>query len=368
MQIPALLERQIMMKALAETDDEPIERGAPCGANPALLRRQLIRNIDLVPNEYGTNTLQAVTSNQLTSLVVFRVMPIPQEIQDNIIDKLAGDIDTLFRTCLVNKAWRLRTYVHLHTRIVVRAIACKSYAIIVNEDGSISNEELTSKTNPSRDFYQCLDDVPNSFDPHITHLTLSAASGSQRLEHALRGIQFIKPILEACTIRTCLLRYPKLVSLTIEDVEWADCLESSVHCTCMEDGPKRVYETIALRRISHRSVYSYITFVTRSASAIKHLIMEDISFNREECLAPRYAAVPTECLTFSFIDHPWEQNIPNFAPSTLRSLEFRAMSWHDQDLIEAMIRKQKLTLEHIALKVWWFGDGMWRLCLDLQRI
>ncbi|KAF7794093.1 hypothetical protein EIP86_005223 [Pleurotus ostreatoroseus] len=288
-----------------------------------------------------------------------RSTPLPREIQDTIIDNLAGDVDTLLNTCLVNKAWRVRTCIHLHSKIFVRATACKDHTVIVDLHGVTTHEPLTTNTNPRCDFKTRIDSIPSLYDLPVTDITLTATSERERMEHAIRGIQCIKPTIYGCIVTYCLTRFKNLKTLTVDNVDWVDCPDTVDRCTCLEHITKRSYRALNFRNIDHRSVLSNIYFITCSASTIDYLCLSNVTF--DQATYRPYTVVPTQLLSFAMPMQPWDEYLPDYAPSTLRGIEFDDLLFSERNMIRNLLQKHKTTLEHVGLRPRWFTNGMLHL-------
>lgn len=280
---------------------------------------------------------------------------LPQELQTMIINCTAGDIPTLVQSSQVNKSWNNDTFRLLYSNLTVDAVACRPRAVTWNADGLEAFHVVERAEDPTTTFEDKLNRLPTTFNNEVRSLTLCGASLQKRIKYAARGIELIKPVLDGCTVRGFLERFPNMHTLRIEDVDWADCQRTGLHCDCLASVKKRTFNMLALRRIQHICVGMNATFVLQAATSITNLVLEGLRY--EESGRPPYRAVDVHAFTFALLSHPWGLVVPGLGINKLQKLDMTGMSWVDIGCVNDIIAQQQLSLEEFAVKVWWCGNG-----------
>lgn len=281
--------------------------------------------------------------------------PIPQIVQDMVIDNYSNDTKTLRITALVNHAWKRQTYRHLFSRLVVHASTFLSGQFIVDDEGSVVQQNIPTEDKPAITFEQALTVIPPSFDPCVKQLVLTSATHKQIIQSAIQGIELTRPRLKACIVKQYLHRFPGIDSLIIEDVDWQDCLQDA-RCGCLDTMPKRVYRMMIFRHITHVTATSDATMLLQTASRITDLAVERVHHGDETQYQPQgYVAVNT--FTLGFPQRPWPIVIPDLGEAILEALSFTGMSWLVTDYVYDLIHAHHDTLQRISFDLRWMPDG-----------
>ncbi|KAF7796805.1 hypothetical protein EIP86_007989 [Pleurotus ostreatoroseus] len=284
---------------------------------------------------------------------------LPQEVQELVIDENGDDTVTLLSSSLVNHAWYARAHRHLFACLRIRAMRCRPLQLVVNAQEVLEGVAVPQDLDPTFSFEKALATLPHTLGGTVTHLVLTSASGATRMKNAAQGIQLLRPELTACTVKAFIEQFPRLHSITIEDVEWADCPRTQEHCDCMEVMDRRIFSSIVLRNVWHHFVGMNATYVTQCAAQVHELVVEGLKY--QESARPPYPEIAAEKLTFGTAMAPPTVILPELQVGTLQVVDITTMCYLDIDLVCDLLETHGDHVKQLGLSVYW-------LELELQCI